>query len=134
VSKSDRNRQQELRSFRDLCDRVGFALEPFQIKIAGALLGSEREKLVMVPRKSGKSRLIGTFAAWHLLTTPRAQAYIAANSEEQARVVFEYSRDVALHPAVDQEFQVRYREPRRPDGGFLRVRAAAWWRTRSAGW
>jgi hypothetical protein len=25
---------------------------------------------------------------------------------------------------VDQEFQVRYRELRRPDGGFLRVRAA----------
>jgi hypothetical protein len=38
--------------------------------------------------------------------------------------VFEYARDVALHPAVDQGFQVRYRELRRPDGGFLRVRAA----------
>jgi hypothetical protein len=38
--------------------------------------------------------------------------------------VFEYARAVALHPAVDQEFQVRCRELRRPDGGFLRVRAA----------
>jgi hypothetical protein len=120
----DPKRQESLRSFLDLCERVGFAVEPFQVKIAGALLGAEREKLVSIPRKNGKSRLIGTFAAWHLLTTPRAQAYIAANSEEQARIVFEYARDVALHPAVDEEFKVRYRELRRPDGGFLRVRAA----------
>lgn len=124
MSAIERKRRDQLESFRDLCERVGFELEPFQIKIAGALLGPEREKLVSLPRKNGKSRLIGTFAAWHLLTTPRAQAYIAANSEEQARIVFEYARDVALHPAVDEEFKVRYRELRRPDGGYLRVRAA----------
>jgi hypothetical protein len=99
-------------------------VEPFQLKIAGALFGSEREKLVTLPRKNGESRLIGTFAVWHLLTTPRAAAYVAANSEEQARVVFEYARDVALHPAVEEEFEIRYRELRRPDGGFLRVHAA----------
>jgi phage terminase large subunit-like protein len=118
------NRQEALRDFVDHCDRVGFHLEPFQKKVAGALLGPEREKVITLPRKNGKSRLVGTFAAWHLLSTPNAQAYIAANSEEQARIVFEYARAVALHPAVDQEFEVRYRELRRPDGGFLRVRAA----------
>jgi hypothetical protein len=37
-------RAESLRSFRNLCDRVGFRLEPFQIKIASALLGPEREK------------------------------------------------------------------------------------------
>jgi hypothetical protein len=41
VAKSDRNRQQQLRDFLDLCERVGFSPEAFQIKIA-------------------------TFAAWHL--------------------------------------------------------------------
>ena len=46
----DRKRQRSLRSFLDLCERVGFALEPFQRKIAGALLGSEREMLVLLPR------------------------------------------------------------------------------------
>lgn len=75
-------------------------------------------------RKNDLGNRPGIGDRWHLLTTPRAQAYIAANSEEQARVVFEYARDVALHPAVDQEFAVRYRELRRPDGGFLPVRAA----------
>jgi hypothetical protein len=65
----DRKRQESLRSFVDLGDRVGFQLEPFQKKIAGALLGPEREKLITLPPRNGKSRLIGTFAAWHLLTT-----------------------------------------------------------------
>lgn len=85
MSKSDRNRQEQLRDFVELCDRVGFALEPFQVKIAGALLGQEREKLVTLARKNGKSRLIGAFAAWHLLRTPQAQAIVVANSKEQAR-------------------------------------------------
>lgn len=124
MSAIERKRRDQLRDFVDLCDRVGFELEPFQVKIAGALLGREREKLVTLPRKNGKSRLIGTFAAWHLLTTPRAQAFIAANSERQARIVFEYARDVALHPAVDAEYQVRHRELRRPDGGYLQVHPA----------
>jgi phage terminase large subunit-like protein len=124
VAGIEQKRRQKLRDFRDLCHRVGFEPQPFQMKVAGALLGPEREKLITLPRKNGKSRLVGTFAAWHLLTTPRAQAFIAANSERQARIVFEYAREVALHPAVDQEFQVRHRELRRPDGGFLQVHPA----------
>lgn len=116
--------QQSLRDFVDLCHRVGLDLEPFQKKIASALLGPQRETVVLLPRGQGKSRLEGTFGAFHLLTEPKAAVYFAANSEEQARIIFEYARDVALHPAVDQEFEVRYRELRRPDGGFLRVRAA----------
>lgn len=122
MAKSDRNRQQQLRSFADLCQRVGSTLEPFQMKIAGALLGPQRETLMLLPRGNGKSRLEGAFAAWHLLTVPKAAVYIAANSEEQARIIFEYARDVALHPSVEMEFTVRYRELRRPDGGFLRAR------------
>jgi hypothetical protein len=51
VAKSDRNRQQALRSFVDLCHRVGFELEPFQVKIAGALLGPQRETLTLLPRQ-----------------------------------------------------------------------------------
>jgi hypothetical protein len=64
------NRQHQLRDFLDLCERAGFGPEPFQVKIAGALLGAEREKLIMLPRKNGKRRLIGTFAAWHLAAMP----------------------------------------------------------------
>jgi phage terminase large subunit-like protein len=117
-------RQKALRSFLDLCERTGFPVEPFQEKIAGALLGPEREKLVTLPRKNGKSRLIGTFAAWHLLTTPQAQVIVVANSKEQAEIIDRYARQVAMHPAVEQEFEPRFRELRGPDGSYLQVKSA----------
>jgi phage terminase large subunit-like protein len=118
------NRQEALRSFKELCERVGFPVEPFQMKIAGALLGPEREKLITLPRKNGKSRLVGTFAAWHLLTTPEAQAVVVANSKEQAEIIDRYARQVAMHPAVEQSFEPRFRELRGPDGSTLTVKSA----------
>ena len=54
MSAIERKRRRSPQSFTDLCHRVGFHLEPFQVKIAGALLGPEREKLVTLPRKNGK--------------------------------------------------------------------------------
>jgi phage terminase large subunit-like protein len=124
VSKSDRNRQGQLRDFVDLCHRVGFELEPFQVKIAGALLGPEREKLITLPRKNGKSRVIGSFAAWHLLRTPQAQVVVVANSKEQAEIIDKYARRVAMHPSVETEFEPRFRELRGPDGSTLQVKSA----------
>jgi len=120
----DPKRQKQLRSFLDLCETVGFPVEPFQAKIAGALLGPEREKLITLPRKNGKSRLVGTFAAWHLLTTPEAQAVVVANSKEQAEIIDRYARQVAMHPAVEQQFEPRFRELRGPDGSTLTVKSA----------
>jgi phage terminase large subunit-like protein len=80
VAKRDRNRQEALQSFKELCEAVGFPVQPFQMKIASALLGQEREKLITLPRKNGKSRLVGTFAAWHLLNVPEAQAVVVAKT------------------------------------------------------
>jgi hypothetical protein len=57
VAGIEHKRQERLRSFRNLCETVGFPVEPLQMKVAGALLGQEREKLVTLPRKNGKSRL-----------------------------------------------------------------------------
>ena len=91
-----------------LCDQVGFHLQQFQVKIAGALLGPEREKLITLPRKNGKSRLIGAFAAWHLLRTPEAQAIVVANSKEQAEIIDKYARAVAMHPSVETHFEPRF--------------------------
>jgi phage terminase large subunit-like protein len=119
-----KKRQKALRSFLDLCETTGFPVEPFQAKIAGALLGPEREKLITLPRKNGKSRVIGTFAAWHLLTTPQAQVVVVANSKEQAEIIDRYARQVAMHPAVEQQFEPRFRELRGPDGSYLQVKSA----------
>jgi phage terminase large subunit-like protein len=124
VAAIERKRQQQLRDFVDLCDRVGFHLEPFQKKVASALLGPEREKLITLPRKNGKSRLTGAFAAWHLLRTPKAQVIVVANSKEQAEIIDRYARDVAMHPAVGGLFEPRFRELRGPDGARLVVKSA----------
>jgi phage terminase large subunit-like protein len=124
VAKRDRNRQKALRSFLSLCDQVGFPVEPHQKKIASCLLGPEREKLITLPRKNGKSRLIGAFAAWHLLRTPSAQVIVVANSKEQAEIIDRYARQVAMHPSVEQEFEPRFRELRGPDGSTLQVKSA----------
>src|SRR4051812_27980296 len=117
-------RAELLQDFVDLCETVGFHLEPFQTKIAGALLGQEREKVITLPRKNGKSRLIGAFAAWHLLRTPQAQAIVVANSKEQAEIIDRYARQVAMHPAVEGSFEPRFRELRGPDGSYLQVKSA----------
>jgi len=85
--------------FLDFARAVGLDLEPFQRRIARAALEA-RELLVLLPRGNGKSRLVGTLAVHHLLTTPRPAVYVAAASRDQARVVFEYARDVAMHPAL----------------------------------
>jgi phage terminase large subunit-like protein len=117
-------RAERLRDFVDLCHQVGFELQPFQVKIASALLGDEREKLITLPRKNGKSRLIGAFAAWHLLRTPEAQAIVVANSKEQAQIIDNYARAVAMHPSVETKFEPRFRELRGPDGSTLQVKSA----------
>ena len=120
----EHRRQEQLRDFVGLCHRVGFRPEPFQVKIAGVLLGPERVKVITLPRKNGKSRTVGTFGAGHLLATPEAQAFVVANSKEQAEIIDRYARAVALHPAVDRHFEPRFRELRGPDGSYLKVKSA----------
>jgi hypothetical protein len=71
-----------------------------------------------------KARLTGAFAAWHVLTTPRAQVVVVANSKEQAEIIDRYAREVAMHPAVEADFEPRFRELRGPDGSRLVVKSA----------
>jgi len=103
---------------------VELPIEKFQRQIIKTVLAGQPETLILVSRGQGKSRLIGTLAVWHLLTEPRANAYIAASSREQARVAYEYARDVARHPAIEDQIIIRHLELRAPDGGFLRVVAS----------
>jgi phage terminase large subunit-like protein len=104
--------------FVEFAEAVGLDLEPFQRKIAKAAFEA-RELLVLLARGNGKSRLIGTLAVHHLLTTPKPAVYLAAASRDQARVAFEYAREVAMHPEVRARVTVRHLELR-VEGGFLR--------------
>src|SRR5918995_3871609 len=87
MAKTDRNRQRLLKFFLSFCDRVGFAPEPFQRKVAGAFFGPEREFLAFLPRGNGKSRLVGALSVHHLISVPNPRVYVAAASREQAGVV-----------------------------------------------
>jgi phage terminase large subunit-like protein len=115
--------QYTYRGFTRFCKQVGFHLEPFQRKIARAAFGDQRELLVLLPRGNGKSILLGALAVHHVLTVERPAAYFAASSRDQARICFEYARQFAQHPGVEQEIVVRHLELRVP-GGFLRVLAS----------
>jgi phage terminase large subunit-like protein len=111
-----------LDGFYGYCARVGLDLAPFQRKIARAFFGEQRELLILIPRGNGKSRLIGALAVHHLLTHPAPRVYVAASSRDQARIVFEYSRDDAI--ALDtSDLIVRHLELRVPTG-YLRVLAS----------
>lgn len=112
------------RSFLAFCGDVGFEIEPFQRTIARTIIDGPDETLVLLPRGQGKSRIVGTLAVHHLLTTPRASVFLAASSREQAAVVFSYAKDVAEHPALGGVVTVRHLELRAPDGGRLRVLAS----------
>lgn len=107
--------------FLELCERIGFELEPFQRKIARAAFGPEREFLVLLARGNGKSRLVGTLAVHHLLTTPEPRVYVAAASRDQGTVVFEYARAAAEQ--LTDDIEVLQRELRTEDG-YLRVLAS----------
>lgn len=112
------------RGFTAFAARVGLDLERFQRSIVTAAFAAEHELLVLLPRGNGKSRLVGTLAVHHLLTTPRAAIYIAASSREQATVIFDYARDVAEHPSLEGMLTVRHLELRAHDGGRLHVLAS----------
>src|SRR5436190_312270 len=98
--------------FQRFCRLVGFDLAAHQVRIAEAILGPQREVLVVVPRGAGKTRLVAALSLWHLLTHPEPQAYVGAAARDQARVCFEYARAMARHPAVARRVTVRHNELR----------------------
>lgn len=112
------------RGFLAFARAVGLEVEPFQRKIAKTVIDGPDETVILLPRGQGKSRLVGTLAVWHLLSTPKASVFLAASSREQASVVFGYAKDVAEHPALEGTITVRHLELRTPDGGRLKVLAS----------
>jgi phage terminase large subunit-like protein len=98
-------------------------LEPFQRRIAKAIAGPEREVVILLPRGQGKTSLLALVALHHLLTVDAPRVYVAAASREQARILFEYARDLARRSPYEDWFTFRHLELR-VDGGYLRVLAS----------
>jgi phage terminase large subunit-like protein len=89
--------------FVDLCARVGFALEPFQRRIARLVFEGRREVLILLPRGQGKTCLQALVALHHLLTVEDAEIFCCASSRDQAKILYQYAARFAReldHPNV----------------------------------
>ena len=68
-----------------------------------------RNVTVMIPRKNGKTFLMGILLSYHLLTAPaRAEIYSAASSREQAKLVFDLvAAWIEDSPILSDAFEVQ---------------------------
>ena len=94
----------------------GVTLEPFQVRVARAVAGEQREVVVLLPRGQGKTHLLALVALHHLVTVGDAAVYCAASSREQARILFEaaagYARVLGEERIVNRHLELRWCETR----------------------
>lgn len=123
----------ELQVFDEFCEGSlaldngrPFVLEPFQRTILSEYFSGARETLVLLPKKQGKSTLLGALALYHLLTTPDADCIIVAASREQAEIILRQARGFVRRSAVlSERLKIKQREIAYPAlDGRIQVRAS----------
>lgn len=103
---------------------VGIEIEPFQKLILRELFSDRQEIVALLPRGNGKTGLMAVVAIHHLLTHPEPAVYCAAASRDQAKILWEEARKLALrNPAVAARITFRHNELR-VKNGFMRMLAA----------
>ena len=96
-------------------------LEPFQRQLIAETFGPQRELLALLPRGNGKTSLMAARGLYELVTCPDAEVYAAAASREQAGIMFDSARKMAMaHPAIERMVTITRRELRTKNG-FFRV-------------
>jgi len=121
----------DFRSFEAFCGEIELDLEPFQRRIARAVLGPQQECLILLPRGNGKSTLTAALGLFHLVTVEHAAVYCAAASREQASIVFSAAREFSFllgdEHVVPRHLELRWcpdpDQPKFPTG-ILKVLAA----------
>jgi phage terminase large subunit-like protein len=83
------------------------------------------ELVIIVPKKNGKTTLLGALALYHLETTPDAECVIGASSRDQATILFNQAAGLIRRAGLEEVFDIKagYREIRY-GGGRIRVLAA----------
>lgn len=124
----------ELERFGRFCaalvleDGRAMALEPFQRDMLAPYFDGTNETLILIPKKNGKSTLLGALALYHLISTPDAECVIGAASRDQATILYDQAAGfVRRSPGLKTRVDVKrgYREMRnRSDSGRIRVLAA----------
>lgn len=86
-------------------------LEPFQRTMVADLFEGCRETLILLPKKNGKSTLLGALALFHLITTPDAECVIAASSRDQAGIMLRQTQGfIRRAPELQERLIVKQRE------------------------
>jgi phage terminase large subunit-like protein len=124
----------ELDAFGRFCsalvleDGSTMALEDFQRAMLADYFAGANETLILLPKKNGKSTLLGALALYHLIVTPDAECVIGAASRDQATILYDQAAGfVRRSPGLERRVDVKrgYREMRnRNDSGRIRVLAA----------
>jgi phage terminase large subunit-like protein len=103
-------------------------VEGFQRLMLADYFGGATETLILIPKKNGKTTLLGALGLFHLIVTPDAECVIAAASRDQATILFDQAAGfVRRTSGLADRVVIRrgYREIRsRRDAGRMRVLAA----------
>jgi len=85
-----------------------------------------RETLILVPKKNGKSTLLGALALYHLAVVDDAECVIVAASRDQASIMLRQAQGLIHRSAMLQQMvRVKQREiVSLVDGGRVRVLAS----------
>lgn len=124
--------EQQLDAFARFCANIKqengqpLELHPFQRMMLTDLFAGVRETLILIPKKNGKSTLLGALALHHLCTMPDAECVIAAASRDQAQIMLRQAQGfIRRSPHLSERLQVKQREIiHRTSGGRVRVLAS----------
>ncbi len=95
-----------------------FELEPYQRTMLADHFDGVTEIVIVIPKKNGKTTLLGALALFHLLEWPEAECVIGASSRDQARILFKQAAGLVRRSKVSHRFDVKsgYGEIRLKDG------------------
>jgi phage terminase large subunit-like protein len=111
-------------------DGSKFKLEPFQRVMLADHFDGKRELVIIIPKKNGKTTVLGALALFHLKEWPEAECVIGAASRDQARILFRQASGLVRRSGLATIFDVKpgYGEVRLQgedrDGARVRVLAA----------
>lgn len=122
---------QSLKGFADFCATLKtdtkqvFKLQSFQKRVLRGFFAGVIELVILLPKKNGKTTLLGALALYHLRIVEDAECIVVAHSRDQAMVLFRQAAGLVRRAGLEDEFRVMEgtREIRR-GRGRIRVLAA----------
>lgn len=86
-------------------------IEPFQRQMLAGYFAGVRSTLCILPKKNGKTTLLGALALYHLCSTPEADCVIVASSRDQAGIMLRQVRGfIRRSPELKDALEVKQRE------------------------